>query len=57
MWESASDDDLHRYFGYKGMILCPTCNLILGDVEELRREHRNAGDFSVAKKVLFNRRK
>jgi len=52
------DEQLRRYFGYKGLILCPTCKLLLADVNELRTEHRNAGGFAyVSKKDLFDERK
>jgi hypothetical protein len=59
LWEDPVDDDqLRRYFGYQGLIICPTCELLMADVEELRNEHRNAGGFAyVTKKEIFDKRK
>jgi len=54
LWKAPNDEELRRYFGYKEMIICPTCNLLLADVTELRNDHRNAGGFSVAKRDLFD---
>ena len=54
MWEAPNDNELRRYYGYKELIVCPTCQLLLADVAELRNEHRNAGGFSVTKKELFD---
>jgi len=53
MWNSNDDDILKAYFGYKHLVICPNCGLLLADIAELRREHRNAGAFPMPKKQLF----
>jgi hypothetical protein len=53
MWRDNDEVILQAYYGYKGLAICPTCGLIVADIAELQREHRNAGAFSVTKKQLF----
>ena len=53
IWTDNDVYELAVYFGHKHLIVCPNCELLLGDVAEVQRDHRNAGAFEINKKELF----
>ena len=57
LWINGSDQELFAYFSYKGQPICPLCNLILADINELKTEHRFAPAFTSRKKDLYEQRK
>ena len=54
-WESASEDELRRYYGYRNRgYICPTCRCIVLTFEEFFEGHRYAAGFTrVSKHRLF----
>ena len=57
LWTNGTDQQLQSYFSYKEFPICPLCNIILADLNELKSQHRNAPGFMTRKKDLFNPRK
>ena len=57
LWTNGTDEELRSYFSYKQFLICPRCQLILADFNELKNHHRNAPGFLIRKKDLFDQRK
>ena len=50
LWSTLNTSPLEAYYSGKYFVACPTCELLLADVEELLQWHRNAGPFTERKK-------
>jgi hypothetical protein len=57
LWTSGTDLQLQQYFSFNQFLICPLCNIIVDDLNELKSQHRNAPGFFTKKKELYNQRK
>ena len=56
LWIRGIDEELRSYFSYKEFPICPQCNIIMADINELKSQHRNAPGLTIRKKDLFDQR-
>jgi hypothetical protein len=53
LWTRNNDRELISYFKCKDLLICPNCEILVGDIDEFRQNHKFAGPFRTNKKQLY----
>jgi len=58
MWFLCRPEELQHYYGIYDFLVCPDCELMVADVDEMKNDHLWAGKFkNMSKEDLYHKRK